>query len=56
MPVDLAIEDGEKLVEDILGISVRPEVDKNKAASSLIEDKGDNSKVREGVADHLLLE
>ena len=51
-----AIRDGENLVEDILGIFGRPEVDKPKAASILIEDKGDNSKVREGVSDHLLLE
>ena len=54
--VDLAFRAGENLAEDILGIFGRPEVDKPKAASNLIEDKGDKSKLREGVTDHLLLE
>ena len=54
--VNLAIGDGEDLIEDILRIIGRLEVDKPKVASSLIEDKGDNSKVREGVTDCLLLE
>ena len=44
--VDLAIRHGENLVDDILGIFGRPEVDKPKATSILIEDKGYNSKVR----------
>ena len=47
---------GNNLVVDILGMFGRLEVDKPKDASSLIEDKCDNSKVREGVADHLLLD
>ena len=54
--VDLAIRDGENLVEDIIGIFGSLEVDKPEVASSIIEDVGDNSKVREGVDDHLLLD
>ena len=54
--VDLAIRDGENLVEDIIGIFGSLEVDKPEVASSMIEDVGDNSKVREGVDDHLLLD
>ena len=50
---------GEQKVPRLIKIwqgNPRPEVDKPKAESILIEDKVDNSKVREGGADHLLLE
>ena len=54
--VNLAIRDGQNLVEDILGIFGKFQFDKPKVISSPIEDKGDNSIVGEGVFDCLHLD